>query len=367
MPPDPPSTINVILFLAADPSDLARLRIGEESREIQEKLRLARLRDHFDVEVRLSVRPADVSQSLLDLAPRFVHFSGHGAQNGAICFETRTGEALPIAPAALSALFAQFAGAVECVVLNACFSAVQAEAIAAEIPYVIGMRSEVGDRAAIAFSVGFYQAIGAGRPVEDAFRLGVVQIQLEGLPEALTPVLVRKGERVHDIQPAPPVPDTPERPRSLPGRKQPAAAGRQPPAGAVRAPAGGNLEPVVSTLRRIMQEGGEGNFAVFQADPTRNCFIQVASGAGADSLYLEAVSDKYLQAGFRLSETGKQRLSQLGWALAEGQFGGNYTKIWNNVGDDAARRLVAMEILTILSEVYGCAADMVLDVRVVLE
>lgn len=365
MSPQAPDSVNVILFLAADPSDLARLRIGEESREIQEKLRLARLRDHFDVEVRLSVRPADVSQSLLDLAPRFVHFSGHGAQNGAICFETRTGEALPIAPEALSALFAQFAGTVECVVLNACFSAVQAEAIAAAIPYVIGMRSEVGDRAAIAFSVGFYQAIGAGRPVEDAFRLGVVQIQLEGLPEALTPVLVRKGERVPDSQPAPPAPGTLERPRALPGRKQP--AGRQPPAGAVRAPFGGNLEPVVATLRRIMQEGGEGNFAVFQADPTRNCFIQVASGAGADSLYLEAVSDRYLQAGFRLPEAGKQRLSQLGWTLAEEQFGANYTKIWSNVGDDAARRLVAMEILTILSEVYGCAADAVLDVRVVLE
>ena len=226
MPPDPPSTVNVILFLAADPSDLARLRIGEESREIQEKLRLARLRDQFDVEVRLSVRPADVSQSLLDLAPRFVHFSGHGAQNGAICFETRTGESLPIAPEALSALFSQFAGTVECVVLNACFSAVQAEAIAAEIPYVIGMRSEVGNRAAIAFSVGFYQAIGAGRAVEDAFRLGVVQIQLEGLPEALTPVLVRKGERVPDIRPAP-APPVPERPRSLPGREGTAGAGRR--------------------------------------------------------------------------------------------------------------------------------------------
>ena len=366
MPPDPPSTVNVILFLAADPSDLARLRIGEESREIQEKLRLARLRDQFDVEVRLSVRPADVSQSLLDLAPRFVHFSGHGAQNGAICFETRTGEALPIAPEALSALFSQFAGTVECVVLNACFSAVQAEAIAAEIPYVIGMRSEVGDRAAIAFSVGFYQAIGAGRAVEDAFRLGVVQIQLEGLPEALTPVLVRKGERVPDIRPAP-APPVPERPRSLPGREGTAGAGRRPPAGTVYAPSGGNLEPVVATLRRIMQEGGDGNFAVFQADATRNCFIQVASGAGADSLYLEAVSDKYLQAGFRLSAAGRQRLVELGWQLAAEQSGGNYTKIWENVEDDAARRVVALEILAILTEVYGCAAGDVLDVRVVLE
>ncbi len=365
MPAQPESPPNIILFLAADPSDLARLRIGEESREIQEKLRLARLRDAFDVEVRLSVRPADVSQSLLDLAPRFVHFSGHGAQNGAICFETRTGEALPIAPEALSALFAQFAGTVECVVLNACFSAMQAEAIAAEIPYVIGMRSEVGDRAAIAFSVGFYQAVGAGRTVEEAFRLGVVQIQLEGLPEALTPVLVRKGERLPAPTPPATAPQPQVQPRSLP--RVPGRGRAAPPPGAVRVPAGGNLEPVVATLRQIMREGGEGNFAVLQADATRNCFIQVAAGAGSDSLYLEAASDKYLQNGYQLPDTGKRRLKELGWELTEEQLGGNYAKIWGAIHDDDGRRLVAIEILTILNEVYGCAADETLDVRVVLQ
>ncbi len=34
----------LVLFLAADPRDAARLRLGEELREIDEKLRLSRLR-----------------------------------------------------------------------------------------------------------------------------------------------------------------------------------------------------------------------------------------------------------------------------------------------------------------------------------
>ena len=51
-----------ILFLASDPSDASRLRLGEEIREIQEKLQLAKLRERFRLEQRMSVRPMDVSQ-----------------------------------------------------------------------------------------------------------------------------------------------------------------------------------------------------------------------------------------------------------------------------------------------------------------
>jgi len=65
-----------ILFLAADPTDLTRLRLGEELREIQEKLQLAKLRDRFELHQRMSIRPVDVSQAMLDVRPKIVHFSG---------------------------------------------------------------------------------------------------------------------------------------------------------------------------------------------------------------------------------------------------------------------------------------------------
>lgn len=184
-----------ILFLAADPTDAARLRLGEEVREIQEKLQLATQRDRFMLHQRMSVRPADISQALLDICPRIVHFSGHGTSSGALCFESKLGESKPVAPEALAALFEQFASQVDCVVLNACYSVIQARAIAEHIRYVIGMNQAIGDKAAIAFSVGFYQALGAGRSVEDAYKLGCVQIRLEGIAEHLTPVLVKD----HDV------------------------------------------------------------------------------------------------------------------------------------------------------------------------
>lgn len=78
----------------------------------------------------------------------------------------------------------------ECVVLNACYSEAQAEAIAKHIPHVIGMNKAIGDNAAIEFAVAFYDALGAGKTIDFAYRLACNAILLSGLPENLTPVLI---------------------------------------------------------------------------------------------------------------------------------------------------------------------------------
>lgn len=183
--------MTTILFLAADPSDAARLRLGEEAREIQEKLQLATMRERFAFEQRWAVRPQDLSQALLDEKPQIVHFSGHGTSAGAICLEDQSGRTHPVERDALEALFELVAGHVQCVVLNACYSETQASAIGKHIPYVIGMSNAISDKAAIAFAVGFYQALGGGRSVDDAYKFGCVQIRLQGIPEHLTPVLIK--------------------------------------------------------------------------------------------------------------------------------------------------------------------------------
>jgi len=188
------STIT-ILFLAADPGDATRLRIGEEFREIQEKLKLSKFRNRFRLKLpQLSVRAADISQALLDTEPQIVHFSGHGATTGALCFENQQGQTHLVQSDALAALYEQFSNEVNCVLLNACYSETQAKAIAEYIEYVIGMNKAFGDKAAIAFAIGFYQALGAGRTIEDAFKLGCVQIRLQGISEHLTPVLIKNGQ-----------------------------------------------------------------------------------------------------------------------------------------------------------------------------
>jgi len=166
-----------ILFLAADPSDVTRLRLGEEFREINGSLRKAQMREAFKLALpQLSVRPPDISQAILDEKPRIVHFSGLGTSSGELCFEDATGSMQTVQADALAALFELVANEIECVILNACYSAIQAHEITKHINYVIGMNKAIGDKAAISFAIGFYQALGAGRSIEDAYRFGCVQI-----------------------------------------------------------------------------------------------------------------------------------------------------------------------------------------------
>jgi len=184
-----------ILFLAADPTNAARLRLGEELREISEQLALAEHRERFNLALpQLSLRPKDIARAILNTQPQIVHFSGHGTSRGELCFEDEKGLAHFVQPEALATLFEQFTDQVKCVVLNACYSEVQARAIAKHIDYVIGMNQAVGDRATIAFAIGFYQALGAGRTIEEGFEFGRIQVMLQGIPEHLAPVLIKKEQ-----------------------------------------------------------------------------------------------------------------------------------------------------------------------------
>lgn len=183
-----------ILFLTADPTDTARLRLQEELRDIEDMLQLANQQERFVLKQRLSARPEDISRAIFDFKPHIVHFSGHGTSTGELSFEDLSGKTKPVEPKALAALFELVANQVNCVVLNACYSDIQAKAIVKHIAFVIGMKQAIGDQAAIAFAVGFYKGLGANRSIEDAFKSGCVEIQLQGIPEELTPVLHKKED-----------------------------------------------------------------------------------------------------------------------------------------------------------------------------
>lgn len=184
-----------ILILAANPKTTSRLRLDEEVREIEEGLRRSTHRNHFEIHSNLAVRHRDIRKALLDYEPNIVHFTGHGTEDG-LLVEDELGMAVRFSAKALSELFKLCASHVECVILNACYSAPQATAINKHIDYVIGMKKEINDRAAIEFSIGFYDALGAGRSKEDAFAFGRAAIlaQFPDLPEYLIPVLKTRGK-----------------------------------------------------------------------------------------------------------------------------------------------------------------------------
>lgn len=184
-----------VLLLSSNPRETTPLRLDEERREIESGLvERSRLRDDFRVITKVAVRSRDVQRAMLDNAPQIVHFSGHGYSGLGVALEDEAGAIQCVDAEDLAGLFKLFADRVQCVVLNACYSESQADAIAQHIPYVIGMSHEVGDKAAIEFSVGFYDALGAGRDVEFAFNLGCSAIRMAGISEELKPVLKKKPE-----------------------------------------------------------------------------------------------------------------------------------------------------------------------------
>jgi hypothetical protein len=187
-----------ILILTANPKDTTRLRLDEEVREINNGLQRSRYRDVYMLEAVWAARPSDVRRAMLDHKPNIVHFCGHGSGQEGIVFEDNTGNATAVDADTLAGFFKLFADQVECVFLNACYSEVQAEAIAQNVRFVIGMRRGIDDRAAIEFAVAFYDALGSGGTIEFAYQLGCNAIKWTSMPAHLTPVL-KSAAKPNDV------------------------------------------------------------------------------------------------------------------------------------------------------------------------
>src|SRR5208337_2873528 len=202
--------VRTLLILAANPKGTERLRLDEEVKKIEQGLERAKRRDQFKLVVKWAVTDDDLRRAMLDNEPEIVHFSGHGSgesqggqgrdlvpvqakESGGLAFEDDGGHVQLISGDALARLFELCADSVKCVVLNACYSEAQADAIAEHIDYVVGMKKAIGDEAAIKFAVGFYDALGAGRDFETAYKFGCSAIDLKGIPEYLTPVMKKKS------------------------------------------------------------------------------------------------------------------------------------------------------------------------------
>ena len=154
--------VKTILILAANPTNTSRLRLDEEVREIHTALQRAKNRFLFEIVTRWATRVEDLHRALLEYQPTIVHFCGHGDGNNGLALEDNFGQLQLVSTQALARLFGLFQDTISCVLLNACYSKDQAEAIHQHIDYVVGMNRAIGDVAAIKFATGFYDALGAG-------------------------------------------------------------------------------------------------------------------------------------------------------------------------------------------------------------
>lgn len=145
-----------ILILASNPRK--DLNLEKEIRHLQGTIKRSKNREDLKVEIGFAVQPEDLQGLLLKHEPDIVHFCGHGTGQQGLVLQEDTGLEKLVSTDALSNLFELCSQWVKCVLLNACYSEVQANAIIQHIDYAIGMNHEIRDDSAIAFATGFYQA-----------------------------------------------------------------------------------------------------------------------------------------------------------------------------------------------------------------
>ena len=192
-----PPRKHTILFLAADPRGTDPLALDREARAIQIELERAGYRDRFELVTRWAVEPLDLLRELRKLKPTVVHFSGLGDQGvtgrhlpgQGLRFQGPGGQAQVVEAAALAEAFGAAGGSVHLVVLSACYTEAQAEALLAHVDCVVGVGSSAGGDAARSFAIGFYGGLGERESVAAAYRQGRAAIRLEGLGDAGRPRL----------------------------------------------------------------------------------------------------------------------------------------------------------------------------------
>lgn len=195
-----PDSLIRILFLGANPADSTPLRLDQEVREIDRSLTSAALGHRFQLHQKWAVRASDLQSHLLRSKPQILHFSGHGAHQMGIVMEGEDGRSRAVAGTHLARLLGQFNQNLRCVVLNACYSEEQAQAIAQEVDCVVGMSAAVADLAAIRFAAKFYEALAYGKDVRAAFDLACADIEINELGQDGVPHLLARRRSAETIR-----------------------------------------------------------------------------------------------------------------------------------------------------------------------
>jgi hypothetical protein len=167
-----------ILLICACPADMPEMRLDAEQKIIRETTE--NFRDHLQLEIRPAATVHDLRRALLHGVYEIVHISAHGDVQG-LFLENQMGNSSLVTGDALMRLFRKYTrpgGSLECVLLNACWAEDVGKTISSAVPTTIAMKEVLSDDAAREFARGFYDALGAGKIIEEAYEEGIVCVNL---------------------------------------------------------------------------------------------------------------------------------------------------------------------------------------------
>lgn len=173
-----------VLILFANPKRTLPLQLSLEEEIIRTAIELSKHKRKIQLTFVVASTVHDLRRALLNDDFQIVHFSGHGTGLG-IILEDQWGEPHQVPQEALAKLLEDYKS-IKCVILNACYSVSQALLISSQTAHTIAMDDQLDDKAAIEFSRGFYDAVGAGKNFGLCYRQGCLNVMMTH-PEALFP------------------------------------------------------------------------------------------------------------------------------------------------------------------------------------
>lgn len=180
-----PEQFTVLLMAGTTAGAKHALRLDQESREIDAKVRTGRYRDQIELQYTHATQVRDIVDALNRYAPGVVHFSGHG-DAASLLFDGRDGKPQELHGDQLALLLQAAPKPIQMVVFNACLSARQAEAAVDFADFAIGMERPINDAAAKEFAGQFYGSLAAGATIDLAFRQAVAHATaVSGSPQGV--------------------------------------------------------------------------------------------------------------------------------------------------------------------------------------
>jgi hypothetical protein len=178
-----------ILYATASPD--GDLRVAQEIRRVKNAVSSALHRDRVDIEIAPDITSDDLLNYLTSFEPHVIHFSGHANQDVLVFDDgsTKGGKhriSIELFMRAVSAPDQK----PTLVVLNACKSAANLQALLSSVPVAIGMSASVGDADAITFATRFYRSVADGQSIAASLAIARTDMEMNGLPDHDLPTLV---------------------------------------------------------------------------------------------------------------------------------------------------------------------------------
>jgi tetratricopeptide (TPR) repeat protein len=195
-------TVKKILMLSANPENPVTRSRRKEISEITSALNRAavarweqgknptRFKPHDGLNIK-----ASISQELSTIEPYIVHISGSASGIEGLILEGNSGRATSEKSEKLIAnLFQDHVESIQCIILNGCYSDVQAREIVQHIEFVIGISQDLEESKVIKFLDDFYFYIGSERTIEDSYQRSYSRLNGTGIQKNLMPILLDKSK-----------------------------------------------------------------------------------------------------------------------------------------------------------------------------